>query len=124
MSFEIVGPKAIPDREIVLVRAVQTCVAFPSQWNAWDADGQYYYLRHRAGRGSVDAFDSPDYTRWGGDPLGKIAAFVGELPGDDFTAARNDLEAFCEMAGIILAQDAEIVSYREYYKAEVKRYGL
>lgn len=39
--------------EIILVRAVQTCHACPSQWDAWDADGRYWYLRYRSGRGTM-----------------------------------------------------------------------
>lgn len=38
---------------IVLVRAVQTCNAAPCQWDAWDIDGCYWYLRFRHGRGTM-----------------------------------------------------------------------
>lgn len=36
-----------------LVRIIQTVPACPSEWFAWDADGNWYYLRYRCGRGSV-----------------------------------------------------------------------
>lgn len=38
---------------VALTRAVQTSSACPSQWDAWDADGNQYYLRYRWGQGSV-----------------------------------------------------------------------
>ena len=39
---------------IVLDRIVQTCNACPSQWDAWDTEGNYYYIRYRWGFLSVD----------------------------------------------------------------------
>lgn len=34
-------------------RTEQTCFGCPSQWDAWDADGNQYYLRFRWGVGSI-----------------------------------------------------------------------
>lgn len=34
---------------IRLVKIEQTCTACPSQWDAWDEDGEYYYIRYRWG---------------------------------------------------------------------------
>lgn len=39
---------------LTLVRAEQTCFGCPSQWDAWDAEGNQYYLRFRHGFGSID----------------------------------------------------------------------
>ncbi len=97
------------DGSITIVKAVQTCVACPSQWDAWDAEGRFYYLRHRHGRGSVDTFDSPDPTTWGTEPLGSIAHFRGELPMDE-----TELASFCEQAGLVLAPDARITTWEQY----------
>lgn len=41
---------------ITLVKVKQTCQACPSQWDAWDDEGTYYYLRYRWGTGLL--FDS------------------------------------------------------------------
>lgn len=58
MAAEPVTAEPLP----ALVRVVQTCPACPSQWNAWDAAGQYYYLRYRGGRGTVEtAASEQDY---------------------------------------------------------------
>lgn len=46
---------------ITIVKAVQTCSACPSQWDAYDADGNYYYLRYRHGHGTVQRFPGPDF---------------------------------------------------------------
>lgn len=102
-----------PDGTVVLTRGVQTCIACPSQWDAWDAQGRYYYLRHRNGRGSVDRFASQDPDTWGTEPLGQLARFhAKELPygGDDL----QELAAFCELAGIELAPDFQLTTYQEY----------
>lgn len=34
-------------------RTEQTCYGCPSQWDAWDADGNQYYLRFRWGVGTL-----------------------------------------------------------------------
>lgn len=39
---------------VTLIRLEQTCWACPSQWNVWDVDGTYYYIRFRWGRLTVD----------------------------------------------------------------------
>lgn len=86
-----------------IVRAEQTCVACPSQWNAWTADGQYLYLRYRSGIGTADAYDNPDSDTWPQPPDGRIARFDTE----DRHDAEIDLDEFCERAGLELADDAE-----------------
>ena len=69
------GPLPAIDPELpVLVRAVQTCGACPSQWDAWDATGQYYYLRFRSGLGSVETAESANAYRSSG-PLASVADF-------------------------------------------------
>lgn len=47
-----------------IVKAHQTCYACPSQWDAWDEEGNYWYLRFRHGYGSASPdIDGPDtYT--------------------------------------------------------------
>lgn len=34
---------------IELVKLHQTCEMCPSQWDAWDKEGNYYYIRYRFG---------------------------------------------------------------------------
>lgn len=48
--------------KVVLVKAVHTSFACPSQWDAWDADGQYYYLRYRHGHGTMNRYDNPEWS--------------------------------------------------------------
>lgn len=104
------------DGSIVIVKAVQTCIACPSQWDAWDANGQYYYLRWRNSRGSVDAFDDKEPSTWGTAPLGTIAHWRGDLPWKD-----GELQAFCDRAGLTLAPDADVTTYQEYMEEYVDR---
>lgn len=73
---------------VILVRAVQTCTACPSQWDAWDADGRYWYLRFRSGRGSM-----------GRDYVTDTLSFD---TGDGISGSIS-LEDFCELIGVTLA---------------------
>lgn len=47
-----------------VVKAVQTCLAYPSQWDAWTDEGQYLYLRFRHGVGTVEEQPNPDTDSW------------------------------------------------------------
>ena len=38
---------------IKITRIVKTCMACPAQWNAWDDNGDYYYIRYRFGKLTV-----------------------------------------------------------------------
>lgn len=74
--------------EIILVRAVQTCHACPSQWDAWDLDGRYWYLRFRSGRGTMGR----DYL------TGQLSFEV-----DDGLAGAISLAEFCDRIGVTYA---------------------
>lgn len=66
--------------EVILVRANQTCTACPSQWDARDADGRYWYLRFRHGRGTMgrDYLSDPlSFDVDGDGPDGEIS--LGEF---------------------------------------------
>lgn len=75
---------------ITLARTVQTCSACPSQWDAWDADGNYYYLRYRWGVGTVD------------DEREEVARFK---TGDAYGGVM-DLNEFCARAGLLIDEGA------------------
>ncbi|MGW0578321.1 hypothetical protein ACWD25_20650 [Streptomyces sp. NPDC002920] len=96
---------ALADRQpIVLARVVRTCVAIPSQWNAWTVNGQYLYLRFRSGIGTVDAYDTEDSEQWTRIPDGAVARFDT----GDRTDGEMDLIDFCERTGLQLADDARV----------------
>ncbi|MGW1498946.1 hypothetical protein ACWCQW_10300 [Streptomyces mirabilis] len=98
-------PQLRPDSPLVLARAIRTCTAVPSQWDAWTVDGQYLYLRYRSGIGTVDAYDSPESDEWPQPPDGRVAIFdTGDRYGGDMTLAD-----FCERTGLQLADDAEVI---------------
>ena len=85
---------------ITLVRAVQTCTACPSQWDAWDADGNYYYLRYRSGHGQIRQYRTEN---WSGTTeeefMGEIADFTYGHPLDGSIG----LAQFAHLAGVTLA---------------------
>lgn len=91
---------------LTITRAVETCAACPSQWDAWDQDGRYYYLRYRFGRGTVQA----------GGADGPVVAEFGENSMDGCI----ELEEFCAEAGITLAEAASVTSYAEHFDEELR----
>jgi hypothetical protein len=91
------------DPAVTLVRAVQTCYACPAQWDAWDADGQTYYLRFRSGLGTVEAVDTPTTTAESLDS----ARLIAEFQYGDSLLGSIELDLFCRLAGIRLAENAE-----------------
>lgn len=105
------GEKADPP--ISLARVVQTCLAVPSQWDAWTVDGQYLYLRYRFGHGTVDDYPSEDFETWDRVPEGALACFGDCFPRQSFDG-EIELSEFCERAGLVIAPDAVVVSYDEY----------
>lgn len=96
-----------------LVKVVQTCVACPSQWDAWTAEGQYLYLRYRHSRGSVEIHDSPDESTWDlkGYPDNCTVIAWDDEDRDD-TGTGNGyltLADFCARAGLHIAPDAVLL---------------
>ena len=81
--------------EVILVKTVQTCRACPSQWNAWDLDGNYWYLRYRHGHGTAERQPGPDVDTWAWKENGDIS-FTNE--GTDLEDGEISLEDFCRMA--------------------------
>ncbi|UKY48310.1 hypothetical protein [Streptomyces inhibens] len=88
---------------LTLARVVQTCSAYPSQWDAWTTAGQYLYLRYRRGVGCVEQHPSDDIDTWDGEE----SALVTEW--DDGTGGGIiELADFLAVAGLQLAPDAEV----------------
>ena len=42
------------EKRATIVKIIETCSACPSQWDMWDAKGNYYYVRYRWGWLQVD----------------------------------------------------------------------
>ena len=83
-----------------ILRAVRTCDACPSQWDAWTDTGHYLYLRYRCGIGTAQAQPSSDPNTW---TRNEPVAEFGEPSLDGYIS----LTDFCAAAGLDLASDAE-----------------
>lgn len=85
-----------------LATAIRTCIACPSQWDAQDDEGQYWYLRFRHGKGTAERQPSPDVKTW----TTRKAEFY-------FTTREHDgyieLNEFCRLAGIEIGNCEEVV---------------
>jgi hypothetical protein len=82
-----------------IVRAVQTLDSCPSEWDAWDSEGNYWYLHYRFGWCTAERQPGPDTDTWSESPPAlsfNMSAERGEYDGE------IDLEDFCELAGIEL----------------------
>lgn len=87
-----------------LTKIVQTCSFCPSQWDAWDSEGYYWYLRYRWSNGTAERRVSPDPDAW-----------TEIEPDIEFNTGRRDgfdgeisLEEFCALAGLTIHPEAEI----------------
>lgn len=89
---------------VVIVRAVQTCGACPAQWDAWDDQGRYWYLRYRYGRGSAEQYAD---EAWYEDRDAQPAA-VAEFECGGSLDGSISLEEFAERAGMTLSLPEEV----------------
>lgn len=89
--------------EIILRRTVQTCTACPSQWDAWDLDGHYWYLRYRHGRGTAERQPGPDWRTW--TDREPAISFDGASAG--MADGVIELEDFCQLAGLSIMPGAD-----------------
>ncbi|MGW6859176.1 hypothetical protein [Streptomyces xanthophaeus] len=91
---------------LMLVRVAQTCSAYPSQWDAWTAEGHYLSLRYRHGEGSVERHPGPDIDTpdsWH-EGLSEVLAEWDDGTGSGVIS----LEAFLSASGLALAAGASV----------------
>lgn len=93
---------------LTLTRVTQVSFACPAQWDAWDADGSYFYLRYRYGHGQVRQYASADSD----EVIAVIADFRHGHPLDGAIS----LEEFAGLAGITIAQDAAVTEFGDYLR--------
>ncbi|MER7706824.1 hypothetical protein ABTX81_28495 [Kitasatospora sp. NPDC097605] len=87
-----------PHEDVILARAVRTCAGNPSQWDTWTTSGQYPYLRHRSGEGTVEQHPSEDVDTWDGAESRLLTHW-----NDGTGGGRIDLAGFLVLAGLRLA---------------------
>ena len=95
--------------EVILTRIVETCSACPSQWDAWDLDGNYWYLRYRHSSGRAWRYPSPDVDTWNDEEPRMSFNTEGENVADGWIG----LEEFCRRTGLNIHPNAEIKGMRE-----------
>jgi hypothetical protein len=111
-----------PDGAVTLVRVTMTSLACPSQWDGWDEQGNYYYLRYRHGYGSVRRYLTAD---WAGSDDDQFIAYVAEFEHGDELDGSISLEEFAERAGITLAPGVIATGFGDCLRDElVTRYGM
>lgn len=84
-----------------LVRVVETCIAAPSQWDAWTEDGTQLYMRYRYGRGRVEIGDGASLSA-------RILAEWNDGTGSSYIS----LSGFLQTVGLQLADGADVQEWR------------
>jgi hypothetical protein len=110
---------------VKLVRATQTSLACPSQWDAFDEDGNYWYLRYRHGVGyarcygpDVTEFDDLTSEEWR-HPREVLKFEYGHPLDGDIT-----LDEFALRAGFSLAPELRQVDYTQYLSNSLHARGV
>lgn len=108
---------------VVLVRTVQTCMACPSQWDAWDAEGNYYYLRYRHGCGEIRQYKTENWVESDENELIRV---VADFEYGDPLDGSIELDEFARLAGIELAPDETLyqTGYGDHLRDELIKDGL
>jgi hypothetical protein len=91
----------------VIIKAIQTCEAAPSQWDLWDETGQFYYARYRSGRGTVCLHNGPN---WYNEQLQADLhlagdCYIAEWRYGDRLDGYMELPQFCELSGLELSNE-------------------
>lgn len=123
---------------IRIVRAVQTSLAMPAQWDAWDSEDNYYYLRFRHGTGLMvhykteDWADAPDvkpYKEWVCPPdniynmNSEFLGFTAQCEYGDEYLGDITLEQFAELAGFELDLQ-DYTNFGNHIRDELIKEGL
>jgi hypothetical protein len=101
---------------LMIVQAVQTAIACPSQWDLHDADGNYYYARYRYGCGEVRQYRTSD---WVEAPENQLIRVVSSFEHGDSLDGYIELEEFARLAGLTLAPELIATSYGEHLRDEL-----
>jgi hypothetical protein len=102
---------------IAIVRAERTCYACPSQWDAWDSLGRYWYFRYRHGHGEARQYtEGPGWYEAAWSP--EAVATLGEHWGHPLDGITS-LEEFCQKLGFELA--VELKTADELYQARMEQ---
>jgi hypothetical protein len=113
-TIEALKPDVPPllDPPLTLVRAVQTSVACPSQWDAWDADGNYYYLRYRSAYGRIERYETRG--AFYDEELNRLGETIADFEYGHPLDGCIELAEFCELTGVTLAADADVTDFNQY----------
>jgi hypothetical protein len=123
---------------ITIVKAVQTSIACPAQWDMWDAEGNYYYARFRHGWGQVRQYEDENWVEapwkpdeeidksvpgWASLANTSFVAFIStfETDGDEGWIS---LEDFCAQSGLALSPDAARVGYGTHVMNQLAADGI
>jgi hypothetical protein len=123
---------------ITIVKAVQTSIACPAQWDMWDESGNYYYARFRSGSASVIQYEDEDWvgapfladpedgnmTGWAYRGNVKFIGFVAHFTDEDEYRGWISLEEFCERAGLALAPDLVHEGFGDYVMGKLADDGI
>jgi hypothetical protein len=120
LAFLLIGVAGVRTRPVVLVQVTQTSADCLAQWDGWDRNGSYYYLRYRDGAGKVCRYRTPDWPRADRDELIRVVATFDDAGPHDGVIS---LEAFAARAGITVASGAAVTGFWDHVRDELVMRG-
>jgi hypothetical protein len=122
---------------IRIIRAVQTAMMCPSQWDLFDTDDNYYYARYRHGCGELRQYEDEDWVDagwkenidetqpgWGIWGNIKYIRTVATFQNDDPWGGFITLEDFAGETGIILDSDIYETGFGDHVRDELIKDGM
>jgi len=125
------------DETIRIIRAVQTAMMCPSQWDLWDVENNYYYARYRRGCGELRQYQTENWVGapwkenidetqpgWGIAGNSEFIRTVAEFRTGDEWDGFITLEDFAAETGIILDPQVYQIGYGDHMRDELIKDGM
>jgi hypothetical protein len=106
----------------------------PSQWDAWDEEGNYYYLRYRHGYGEMRQYKDENWVGadwkpddeinkeeagWGVYANTSYIRTIAVFEHGDPLDGCIELDEFCQLAGVELDKDLVYTNFGEHLRDEL-----
>jgi hypothetical protein len=121
---------------IRIIRAVQTAMMLPSQWDLWDTNDNYYYARFEEGHGTLRQYQDDDWVGapwktdidetqpgWAAAANTKFICTVATFDTDEWDMF-IPLQDFAVLIGIELTPDCYSIGVGDHLRDELIKNGM
>lgn len=116
--FQYTGTECGHPRSLLIIRAIETCPAVPSQWDAWTSNRIYLYLRYRSAFGSVWASPTKEHLDERGEYQELFRWHNTDVSRHDGSIMFEEFVDRCSVIGLQYSADIDYTAYREPYDDE------